>query len=233
MKNMKQLSIKIKEIIDCQIDNYKLISKIDYKDDGSIVTDTDKEIQKRVLGLLKNELPEVKHIVAEESNVNYKNNTTFDLSDDYIILDPLDGTENFAMGIPIYGFALSVKSNNKYLDMIYIPSINASITNNNILKTKYTINKYNNIELLSTKCLSKGFCKVDNLRVLGSSAYMFYSLLTGRARKYTYCKGAKIWDCYTGIRLAKYRGLEINIKGRSVTDWLSMPTYLTEFEIKW
>ena len=87
----------------------------------------------------------------------------------------------------------------------------------------------NNISLLSTKCLSKKF-KGSNYRVYGSSAYSFYKFIIGDANQFIYCDGAKIWDCFTGLRLASLINCKIKIKKKK---WFNQPTFKTEFKLRW
>ncbi len=70
--------------------------KIAFKSPGNIVTDVDTEVEAKVFDLLHREFPD-HTLVGEESAADVKADT------DYAwIVDPVDGTRNYALGIPIY-----------------------------------------------------------------------------------------------------------------------------------
>lgn len=203
---------------------------IQYKLDKSLVTKVDINIQTSIIEYIKDTFPSIKLIVAEEFHKYGQN--LYDFTSDYLILDPIDGTENFAAGIPMFGFALSLHVNDNYLDMIYIPSMSIGISNlsdHNCVKPHFT----NNICLASTKCLENNSVRGQNIRVMGSSSYMFYLFLTGKVKRYVYCGGAKIWDCYSGLRLSNQLGAKIKITGSEYEIWRKTPSFLTEFEVSW
>ena len=207
------------------------MSSINKKCDGSLVTNKDISIQKAIIDMISIRYPTIVNVVAEEDTDNHHD--IYDFTGDYLVLDPIDGTENFAANIPMYGIAMSLRHEGEYIDIIYIPSIREEITNLNDFKIVKP-NEENNIRLASTKCLKHGLLQGDNIRILGSSSYMFYLLLSGKARSYKYCGGAKIWDCYTGLRLAREYGCRITLDShQSMAEWLTHPTHLTSFEISW
>ena len=49
-------------------------------------------------------------------------------------------------------------------------------------------------------------------RMYGSSAYSFYKFIIGEVNEFIYCEGAKIWDCFTGLRLVNLTNCKIKIK---------------------
>ena len=103
------------------------------------------------------------------------------------------------------------------------------ITRDNILSIFNRAKKNNKISLLSTKCLSNKY-KGSNYRIYGSSAYSFYKFIIGDVNEFIYCKGAKIWDCFTGLRLTSLIKNKITIKKKN---WIKTPTFKTEFRLKW
>ena len=130
----------------------------------------------------------------------------------------------------MYGTFISI--NSKYsgkIDLIYIPSQNIMINRDNILKISNKANKQNKITLLSTKCLKKRHIGSE-YRVYGSSAYSFYKFIIGEVNEYIYCEGAKIWDCFTGLRLAMLINCKIIIKKKN---WIKNPKFKTAFKLKW
>ena len=48
--------------------------------------------------------------------------------------------------------------------------------------------------------------------------------------EFIYCEGAKIWDCFTGLRLTSLINCKIKIDKKQ---WIQNPTFRTEFKLKW
>jgi len=72
---------------------------------SSIVTEADIESEKLIIALIRERFPS-HNIIAEESGFTNNN------SEYTWIIDPLDGTSNFAAGIPWFGVLISVLKNN-------------------------------------------------------------------------------------------------------------------------
>ena len=225
---MKNLSIQIKSIIDFHIEESKKILDIEYKDDGSLVSSADIKIQNDLVDLFTSYFKEDILFIGEEG---FKEETLDMIDTNFCIIDPIDGTENFLSGLPIYGSTISIVLGKREYHFIYVPSLNIVIDSFSLESIK-TPSFRSDIELFSTKCLNQNFNNIDNARVMGSSSYMFYLFLTKQVKSYKYCVGAKVWDCYTGIALARNLGANISMK-YSLDDWLAKPRYKTEFELKW
>lgn len=64
-----------------------------YKSDGTVLTETDLEVTRRILGFLKKEFPDC-NIVTEELDIK-----GFDADAPYtFVLDPIDGTDSYSQG---------------------------------------------------------------------------------------------------------------------------------------
>ena len=228
MKNIKNLSTHLKGIIDKNLDNN--INSFKIKSDGSYASNIDLLIEKELIKFVKSKFKNIKIISEEDPSTHYEN---YILGDKYCIIDPIDGTENFLCNNKMFGCAISLTYIDFHFDFIYIPSINAVICNDKE-SIKIKDKKVPKIHLLSTKCLGKKFNNKSKYRILGSSSFMFYNLFMKKAYSYTYCDGAKIWDCFTGIRLAKFIGLKIILNNPlTLSNWLINPSHLTSFEITW
>ena len=228
MKNIKSLSTQLKKIIDRNLNKNNNTFKI--KKDGSYTSNIDLLIEEQLIKFIKSKYLNIK-IISEEDPSTHKKK--YKLGNKYCIIDPIDGTENFLCNNTMFGCAISLTYIDFHFDFLYIPSMDEVICNyNESLKIKKL--KVPKIHLLSTKCLGGKFNNKSKYRILGSSSYMFYNLLKKKAYSYTYCNGAKIWDCYTGIRLANFFGLKIILNNPLTLDkWLTNPSHLTSFEIKW
>ena len=72
------------------------------KDDGTIVTNFDLIIQSKIKELLSELIPDA-ILVSEENNVR----SSAEVSNPIVLIDPIDGTENFASGLPFWGIGLA------------------------------------------------------------------------------------------------------------------------------
>ncbi len=87
-------------------------------DEGDLVTDIDKKVEKFLVDKLNKKFPSYS-IVSEEYNAD--NNMT----DNCFIIDPIDGTKNFASGIPLWGIQVAVVEKKEVAgSVLYFPPLN-------------------------------------------------------------------------------------------------------------
>lgn len=211
------------------LEKNKLIKK---KKDNSLFSSHDLEIQKKLIAEINKRYPEVRQFLAEENFIMTSFNN-FDFQKPIAIIDSIDGTENYLSNNSLYGSTLSILNIKKDLNSLFIPSEEILINDDNIKKISKRPRNHNQLVLISTKCLDTITKNDHNIRVLGSASYMFYQFITGKCREFAYCKGAKIWDCYTGLKLCSKIDCKIKIQNNTISNWLKKPTYLTSFILKW
>ncbi len=94
---------KINELIDCvsskQRKDFGKISS-DIKPDGTLITNCDRWSDKTIVQGLS-EITQNEGVLSEEGNQSVPNTSA------YWIVDPLDGTTNFAAGIPYWGISIA------------------------------------------------------------------------------------------------------------------------------
>lgn len=89
--------------------------QVDYKGRYDLVTDVDRKCEEVVTGILREAFPEA-GILAEES-ANQEAG-----SDEFWIVDPLDGTTNYASGYPAFCTNIALKRNGEIvLGVVYEP----------------------------------------------------------------------------------------------------------------
>jgi len=74
----------------------------EYKEDKSLVTQADKEIEDLIIGLINKNFPE--HSILGEETGHTKKESEYTWH-----IDPLDGTTNFENGIPIFGVSVALE----------------------------------------------------------------------------------------------------------------------------
>ena len=203
------------------------------KTDGSLVTDYDEKIEAAIVHFFQH-LSDDLLIIGEESLEGTEIPDSFHLKGkDFLIVDPIDGTENFSYFSMLFGCAVSWRIDGAYGHMIYIPAQDLCIHTGNISEQSYSGSI---IELYSSFCLNEmNFARPQNVRVVGSSSWMMSQFLSGNVKSYTYCGGAKLWDCYTGLSLvASIPDCQIILSNnRRFQDWKEEPTFKTKFTVRW
>jgi myo-inositol-1(or 4)-monophosphatase len=119
--------------------------KIEFKTgENNLVTNIDKAAEKIILDFVKLEYPH-HSIIAEESG------TKFNSSDYTWVIDPLDGTTNFAHGLPIFAVSIGIQKKDETIagviydvmnDKIYAAEKGAGTYVNG---NKSTVTKNNNL----------------------------------------------------------------------------------------
>jgi 3'-phosphoadenosine 5'-phosphosulfate (PAPS) 3'-phosphatase len=217
------------DLIEIISNGVKKIESFELKDDNSVVTSCDIQIEKNIITYLKTNFSDIE-VISEENPTNHKK--SYNLKNKFAVIDPIDGTENFLFLGNVYGSAVSIVYDSLKYHLIYIPSENKKISTLSSETNKTTNSKIN---LFSTSCLNQIFDKQDkqSCRIFGSSTFMFYTLLSGNAKSYKYCIGAKIWDYYTGVSLALNSNLELKVKldGEYLNEIPTNINHRSKFEI--
>lgn len=98
-----------------------------FKADGSFLTEADLAVQSQVQNLLKNDYSNI-GFLGEEMTVEQQQSALEDENGVWV-LDPLDGTSNFTVGIPYYAVSLAyIKQGNIEWGMVYDPERNECFT---------------------------------------------------------------------------------------------------------
>jgi fructose-1,6-bisphosphatase/inositol monophosphatase family enzyme len=219
--------IKIKNIIQ---KNLK-IKNIKIKKDGSFLTNNDVVIEKKLKKNFSKNFKNINYISEETGKIKQNIN----ISEPTIIIDPIDGTENFIFLKKNYGTAISILNiykNNRHF--LFLPKENILINNINLNSISKKPNKKNRINLFSTNCFNIKNDFDKHSRFYGSNTYSFVNFIIGNCRSFQNCSGAKIWDCYTGLSLCNMiKSCKIEIPGLTINNWLKKPSFLTRFKVSW
>ena len=92
-----------------------------YKEDGSVITSADLAMQKRLEEELKQFWPQI--AVLGEEMTDAEQQAVIDSGETYWCLDPLDGTNNYAVGLPMFAVSIALIVNGESEQgLIYDPS---------------------------------------------------------------------------------------------------------------
>jgi myo-inositol-1(or 4)-monophosphatase len=150
-------------------------------------------------------------IVSEESGIKINLDT-----ENFWIIDPIDGTTNFLHGVPHFSISIALKSNNEIIsgliydpikdEMFYAEKNNGAFFNNQRIK----VSKKKQLESCLFATGGKKEIEVDLItRKSGSAALDLAYVAAGRFDGY-FQNNLHLWDVAAGIILVKEAGGIIN-----------------------
>jgi myo-inositol-1(or 4)-monophosphatase len=230
-----QAAIKASEII---LENYGSYKQLDYKSDIDVVTEVDHKCEEEITKILKELTPDY-GIMAEEG-------TSFP-GEKVWVVDPLDGTINFAHSFPIFGPSIGLcKGNEPLVGVITDPlrkelfyAVKGSGAYVNDLYNKGTPRR---IHVSDVKELKKSIIacglpyerqgeyyqklgdklvnlerEIQSVRKLGAAALSMAYIASGRLEGYI-VSGAHPWDMAGGLIILEEAGGKItNYQGEPYT----------------
>ena len=156
------------------------------KEDKSYVSKGDLLVQSIVMNFVSEKYPEYE-LISEEL-APFKD-VKWDKEGSYIVLDPIDGTENFVSGLKEWGVGISVYLDGSHLESgIYLPELNE------VLRTGMTFERLRSrIVGLSSSLTRADFIALPEsdceYRVIGCSMYNTLSAVKGSFMTFENVKG--------------------------------------------
>lgn len=186
--------------------------------ENDLVTNLDLKIEKYLIGEINKEYPEF-DIVSEEFNNNQKE------TKDCFIIDPIDGTINFANGLPLWGIQIAcVKDGKTVASVISMPKINefywADETGAYVNDKKINVNEVPIKNALYTVNGGSVLSSIQRMkkhalssRNFGSVGVSMAFVASGKIHGAVFVND-KPWDYEPGLFLCKMAGASIkNING--------------------
>ena len=204
MKNKLNLLYEARYLIDNSFD--QIVSSrydIDYKNDNSPVTLADIFLENKVKNFFEDKLGKISFI--GEEGFDFTNS----IGDGYVVvLDPIDGTENFCSGLKEWGVSLGIWHNGIHLgSLLMMPELGESlITGESLPKLQSRITGFS-----SSYCdeIVFGIRDSTEYRVTGCAVYNLFNVIRGSFCRFVNPKGAYIWDLLPGLMLALEHGCEV------------------------
>lgn len=189
--------------------SFKVYSKDEF---GDNVTNIDKEIETFLINKLEQKYPEF-DIVSEEFNPNRE------LTSHCFVIDPIDGSMNFAGGIPLWGIQIAAIENVEVVSsVIYLPKVDefyyadcdGAFLNGTRLEITPEIKYTKQVFAISGNSLPIIFQKGSqishrNFRCINSASVAYAWVAAGRLNGYCLCSDKK-WDYIPGMYLVKMAG---------------------------
>ena len=197
----------------------ELRNTVSRKHDLTPVTKADYLLDRRIAETLKFHYPNIR-IVSEEKPLPEES-----LEKGWVaIVDPLDGTENFVSGLPIWGVAVSLwLDSNHVASMLSFPELGLSLaTGDQPSKANSTVSGFSSST--SAAVISNHVAGSGEFRVLGSAAFNLFCVTTGRLKSFHNPIGAHAWDLVAGVNLALEHGCKVLIDGKVYEGQFLAPT---------
>lgn len=217
---IKEFAVRLaKESGKFLMENFGKEQAIRYKAKKELVTEVDIESERRIIEFIHEEYP--KHNILSEETGSIKST-----SEDYTwLVDPLDGTLNYFVGMPLFGVSIALACQEVVnLGVIYLPYFNQlfcaergrgaflngkklKVSDKNALSEVLMI--YDSKFCLKKKEMLNSFGKlissIFKLRMFGAGTIELASVSSGRADLYIEYS-PKPWDIAAGCLLVEEAG---------------------------
>ncbi len=191
------------------------------KQGNQIVTDSDRYCQNLILDILQKTYPDYGIIAEEGPDGNLLKIPPSGSFDAWWVIDPIDGTRNYAQGIPIYCVSVGLlKEGLPYLGAIYDPNTDSMFTGGIDLTPRWNStpiacrnskldgnsqiavsSNYDAIPPGYLNCFLQNFCCLS----LGSAA-LHYAYIAKGAFVAAFSHNVKLWDIVAGAAIAHAAG---------------------------
>lgn len=191
------------------------------KTDGSLVTEADSAMQEKIIAELKKKYSDIK-LLGEEMSTS-EQQLLLDEGKPLWCLDPLDGTTNFAAGLPIFSVSLAlIEQGMPTLGLVYDPirgecftaarGQGAWLNGLPLSVTPWEMGMENTVAVVDFKRLEPALAAklvsdppYRSQRNLGTCALEWAWLAAGRFQLYLH-GGQKLWDHAAGVLIATEAG---------------------------
>lgn len=218
---------QIKKIIIENLDSILVLrNQKTLKEDGSYVSKGDLLCETLIKNFLHENYPEF-YLVSEESSENNLDNSK---QKNIVILDPIDGTENFVSGLKEWGVAVCVYQNQKHIEsMLALPELNEYLISGDQFQKHES-----RIAGISSSLTKEDINNLESgyeYRIIGCCVYNMYNVIKGSFFSFENPKGAWIWDIIPGLNLALENNLNITINEKKYNGELLEPNIKYRFRI--
>ena len=207
-KDLEFLKNTVKEASELITDEFQVKSKGGY---GDLVTNFDFEIEKFIIDKINKEYPNFT-IISEEFNKDAK------LTDNCFTIDPIDGTINFANGLPLWGIQVALIKNSKTVAaVIYLPKLNefycadesGAYLNGKKIKVNDKLKPSQCLYVIEgkkrTRATERMISHRSHARWIGSAAVDYSWVASGKLGG-TIFRNESAWDYVPGMYICKQAG---------------------------
>lgn len=202
--------------------------QLSLKPDNSYVSAGDLLVQSIAQNWVGQYLPNHFFISEELSPFSQVN---WDINGSYVVLDPIDGTENFISGLKEWGVGVSIYTQGQHQEScIYLPELDE------LQITGMPIKKYKSrIKGISSSLTSEDLRNIEReegveYRIIGCAMYNLLMAARGSYKIFENVKGVNCWDILPGINIALEAGCKVWVDGKPYTGEMLFP--VKKFKVK-
>jgi myo-inositol-1(or 4)-monophosphatase len=148
-------------------------------------------------------------IVSEEK----LDNTVTNFDNYVVVVDPIDGTENFTSGLPEWGVSVACFYNGNHVgSLLGCPEMNLWLKSGDIINRNYS-----RIRGLSSSLQMDELIRATQgheYRILGCCVYNMINVIRGSFLSFENPKGAHSWDILGGLNLALENNLKVTVNDK-------------------
>lgn len=202
-------------------------SQRESKDDGSYVTQGDLLVQNIIRQHMENMLADPLMVSEEMNNAS----TTPGADAFVIVVDPIDGTENFTSGLAEWGVSASCYHSGIHLaSLIGCPEIGHWLmTGDNITRHESRIRGLSSsLTIEEIQESTRGY----EYRISGCCVYNMLSVIRGSFLSFENPRGVWSWDILGGLNLALEHGLNVELENKPYAGQYLTPDRRYRFKIE-
>ncbi len=196
------------------------------KSDGSYVTKGDLLLQELIFSYIE-DLNESIFLISEE-----KDNSLFSFSKfEYaVVLDPIDGTENFTSGLREWGVGVSVYYQGRHVEsLLALPELDIYLRSGDTIE--YFSSRITGLSSSITPILLEKLKPGEEYRIFGCSMYNMYNVICGSYAEFCNPVGANVWDILPGLNLALEHNCTVLVNNCNYDGAFLYPTQKYSFQI--
>lgn len=213
----------IKNIFDLVLDDLvgvlALRNQFSEKPDGSFVSQGDLLVQKIVIDYLTENLANYQLLSEELAPFD---EASLDPLGRYVVLDPIDGTENFVSGLREWGVGISIYAGGEHLASgILLPELNDKLVTGDKVRPfrSRVVGLSSSLNKADLAAQPEGF----EYRVIGCAMYNTLAAVRGSFRRFENVRGVNAWDILPGLNLALEHGCQAYVDGKPYCGELLLP----------
>lgn len=182
---------------------HALRADVAVKGDDTPVTAADRLVQAELARLLRAQFDQLT-FVGEEDRAGWDE----EASGWVAVVDPIDGTENFASGLPEWGTAIAIFRYGRHAgSMIALPDLSLRlITGDTVEPVSSRITAFSSGV---DDALVRQIAETPQARIMGAAVYNLHGVITGRFARFVNPVGAYSWDLLAGLALAREHGCRV------------------------
>lgn len=189
------------------------------KSDGSFVSQGDLLVQKIVIDYLTKNLADYQLLSEELAPFD---ETLLDPLGRYVVLDPIDGTENFVSGLREWGVGISIYAGGEHqASGILLPELNDKLVTGDKVRffRSRVVGLSSSLNKADLAAQPEGF----EYRVIGCAMYNTLAAVRGSFRRFENVRGVNAWDILPGLNLALEHGCQAYVDGKPYCGELLLP----------